>query len=128
MSEEKKAVEAAFQKLNLDINVKATNGEIPERFATVLEKVYQTLVTSEAMRDGHVPNYNDRNERKWEDWFDMETDANNPSGFRFDVSVYTYSATRSVLGPLLSQKTSEQADELGRIQEYIFGDLYKNRK
>jgi hypothetical protein len=128
MSTQIKEVKSAFEKLNLDINVKAITAEIPERFATVLEKVYHTLVASEAIRDGYIPNYNDRSEKKWEDWFDMETDANNPSGFRFHDSDYTAALTDSVLGPLLSQKTSSQADELGRIQELIFADLYKDRK
>lgn len=127
MSTQIKEVQSAFEKLNLDINVKAINTEIPERFAKVLEKVYQTLVVSEVIREGYEPNYNDRNELKWEDWFDMETDANNPSGFRFHDSDFTHATTHSVLGPLLSQKTRDQANEFGRIQEAIFSDLYKNR-
>jgi hypothetical protein len=43
----------------------------------------------------YEPDWNDRSERKWSYWWDMEKDTNNPSGFRFGGTLCAYPNTDS---------------------------------
>lgn len=117
-------VEAAFSKMKLDINVKPTIEGLPDRFSTVLDKVYQLIVVSESIREGYVPNYNN-SDLKYEPWFDLEEWEKNPSGFRFLDSSYARTSTLSVLGPLLSQETEEKSDFFGKTFESLFREVMK---
>lgn len=121
-------VEAAFTKMNLDINVKPTVEGLPSNFSNALDKVYQLMVVSYAMREGWEPDYNNDNQYKYEPWFDLETWDNNPSGFRFNVSGYTRTCTHSVLGPLLCQESREKSDFLGKTFVELFKEAMKPSK
>ncbi|MEO9258569.1 MAG: hypothetical protein ABI207_09305 [Crocinitomicaceae bacterium] len=123
-----KTVEQALEKLNLPSDTKPVITGVDAEFTNILEKVFQALVISKAMREGWEPDYENLNENKFESWFDLNTDEFNPSGFRFIVSVCTDAATGSVIGPLLCQETREASDHFGELMVPIFRDVLKPQK
>jgi hypothetical protein len=106
---------------------KATKSSIPEITGTnseLLLSINHLIVISEAIRDGWKPDYNNSSP-KWFPWFDLETDNNNPSGFRFDDSTYAHSGTTAVLGPLLCQESSDKSEYMATQFEDVFRKVMK---
>lgn len=112
--------EQAFEKMGINPESLKISG-IPEKYIPILEAVFQSLVVSEAFRDGWVPDYDNWDERKYEGWYWMD----GPSGFRFRYSGYTCTYSRSVLGSLLSQKTAQESDDFSKMIEPIFKKVLK---
>lgn len=61
----------------------------PDEIAYKILKVATRAINRED-NDGKdwVPDWQDSDEQKWQAWWDLEKDKNNPSGFRFDASCY----------------------------------------
>lgn len=53
----------------------------PEKHRAALQAAAEMILITDASREKD-PDWNDRDERKWTGWMDMEVDRNNPSGFR----------------------------------------------
>lgn len=113
--------EDACKFFNLDPNVVPGTEGLKENLKAPLVAVYQLMVVSEAIRQGWVPNYDNYNQDKYENIVDLDVTDEDPAGFRFWVSNYTYTDTRSVLGPLLAQETPEKSKYLFTQ----FSDLHK---
>ncbi|MBN9293761.1 MAG: hypothetical protein J0G96_07270 [Flavobacteriia bacterium] len=124
MSKTINTVEQAFEKMNIAPNTKPVITGIPEQYVPILEKVFESLVISDAVRDGWEPDYDDRSQDKYESWFWV----NNPSGFRFDDSDYADTNTGSVLGPLHSQQTTAKSKQFAELTAPIFKELYNPKK
>jgi hypothetical protein len=60
----------------------------------------ETDATNRIDNDGKpwVPDWTNYDERKWQAWWDLELEDNNPSGFRFNGSHYDYASTRTPVG------------------------------
>lgn len=125
MYKEITTVEAAFKKLNIDPATKPSNPNLSKEFSNVLDRTYDLMIISKAIRSGWEPDYNDSNQRKYEPWFDLEVWERNPSGFRFYVSYCTFANSSSVLGPLLCQESAEKSDFLGKTFESLFREIMK---
>lgn len=97
----------------------------PEDLRPALQAVAELLIINKAANrtpEGPwKPDYNDYGERKWEPWFDLEKEESNPSGFRFDVSVFGYSS--SVVGSRLSYRTKEISEAVAKANEGRYKDF-----
>jgi|GEM_PF-5402564 len=118
----------ALEKLKMPLDTKPVITGVDEKYSKTLEKVFQALVISEALREGWEPDYENINQNKYEAWFDLNTDKANPSGFRFGDSYFTRANTHSVFGPLLCQETREASDHFGKLMVPIFRDVLKPQK
>ena len=101
---------------------KLTGKKVPEisgENTEILTNINHLIVVSEAIREGWKPDYNN-GDCKYFPWFDMETDSNNPSGFRFCGSIYTVTSASAVLGPLLCQESREKSDYMAKQFEDVF--------
>jgi len=106
---------------------KATEQTAPEitgENAELLTNINHLVVVSKAIREGWTPDYNN-SDWKWYPWFDLETEENNPSGFRFSDSVFTDTRTSAALGPLLCQESEKKADYFGKQFEDLFRKVMK---
>lgn len=93
----------------------------PERDQKALIAVAKLMILNPVLNDDKLPNWQNRDEYKWEPWFDMEKDENNPTGFRFDVSVYDNSY--SYVGSRLGYRTREISDHAGKVFEDLYRDM-----
>lgn len=91
----------------------------PEELREVLLSDAKLIIVVKAHQGDWKPDWNNSSERKWFPWFDMEVDDNNPSGFRFDGSVYVL--TYSLVGSRLCLPSEELSDHVGKT----FEDLYR---
>jgi len=120
------SIEIAFKKVGLDPNMSINDPELPEKYKRILQNVFELIIASEAIRGNFEPDYENKDQYKWESWYDLNTDENNPSGFRFVCSGYTRTTTGSVLGPLLCQETEEQTIFFSKQFEPILRKLMKD--
>jgi hypothetical protein len=103
--------EVGCQQLGLDPeNCRPDLSTTPEKYRKALMATFEMYVICEASREGVPPNWNDGSERKWTPWFDMEVDKNNPSGFRFFASYYSYTNTITTSGSRLCYRTEAESD------------------
>jgi hypothetical protein len=93
----------------------------PEKHREALAAVAQLFILSDDANKDFEPDYNNNYQRKYSPWVDMETDENNPSGFRFDGAVYVYSGTYADLGSRLVFPNEKATKEF--FEENI--ELYK---
>lgn len=59
---------------------------VPEDLRSFFEGVYDAIVITEAINDGHKPDWDNNDEEKWYPWFDMS-----PSSFGFCAADYVRS-------------------------------------
>src|SRR5690349_1493458 len=103
--------EIGCEKLGLDpLTCKPDVTNVPERFQKAITATFEMYVIVEASREGKVPDWNNSNERKWEPWFDMEVDENNPSGFRFNASGCSLANSGSSGGSRLCYISEAESD------------------
>ena len=112
--------EQAFKKMGINPETLKISG-IPEKYIPILEVVFQSIVISEAFRDGWVPDYDNWDERKYEGWYWMDS----PSGFRGGDSACARTSSLSVLGSLLSQKTEQESDDFSKMIVPLFKKVLK---
>lgn len=113
--------EHACELLNLNpAEIKPNFSMVPERHRLAMEKHFEMVIIAQAInRDEETgedwnPNWDDYSERKWRPWFDLEKDEdNNPSGFRFRVSICDVTVTSSTGGSRLCFKTEEDSNYAG---------------
>lgn len=82
----------------------------PEKLRPAADAILKLLVVTDSIREGHVFDYNNRNEKKWSGWADMETEPNNPSGFRLYVA--RYGNASSGVGARLSLRSEAEVEHL----------------
>jgi hypothetical protein len=80
----------------------------PVKHQAALTATAKTYIITEAINDGHEPDWNNSDEKKWYGWWDMEVDDNNPSGFRFYGAGYDYDGTLTYGGSRLSFRSKER--------------------
>lgn len=90
--------------------------------AAVLSTTKLFLLTGE-MNEGHEFDWNNRQEYKWFPWFDMEVDANNPSGFRFGDSYYDGVTAITGGGSRLCFRNREDSDFAGKTWTPLYRDI-----
>lgn len=76
---------------------------------------YQTQIITEVLNESWVPNWDDRSEEKWENWFNMRSSG---GGFSFYDSFYA--VTRTDVGARLVFKTETLADYAGNQFLHIY--------
>ena len=84
--------------------------KFPVKHQKAITAYAMLVIIAESINEGHEPDWNDRSERKWIPWFDMEVDKNNPSGFRCDGADYDYTATSSAGGSRLCFRSEESCE------------------
>jgi hypothetical protein len=94
----------------------------PEKHREALAAVAQLFILSDDANKDFEPDYNNNDQRKYYPWVDMETEENNPSGFRFDDAGYVCSVAHAFLGSRLVFPNAEAAKEF--FEENI--ELYKS--
>ncbi len=83
------------------------------------DNAYQKLkVIVRALNEGWKPNWDNSSQYKWYPWFYL-----NSAGFRFDGSLYGYSASHSSGGSRLCFSSEALATYAGKKFEYIYKDL-----
>lgn len=92
----------------------------PEKHRKALAAAAKLLILTDVVREGHVFNYQDREEDKRYPVFDLEVDGNNPSGFRFDAA-YCDNAYSGV-GARLSLRSTEEVEHMVKYFEPIYKD------
>lgn len=94
----------------------------PEKHQKALIANAKMIIITEDINEGKEPDWNDRDELKWYPWWDMEVDANNPSGFRFDAAGFAFTTSHSAGGSRLCYRT-KKACEYSAKQFY---DLWRD--
>lgn len=80
------------------------------------ERAYKEMkVVTKCLNEDWVPNFDDVNEPKWYLWFDLQKSKSNPSGFRLNGVVYTFTDTS--VGSRLCFKTEPLAQLAFKIIE-----------
>lgn len=82
---------------------------LPADEAEVEFATHKILRFNKAINEGVVFDYNNRNQRKWEILFDLETYGNNPAGSGFALDVVRFAYTYSYVGSRLAFATEEKA-------------------
>lgn len=117
------SLQEACEKLGYDINnVLPDVSKMPEKKQRSTIAFAALDVISEAAREGKEPDWNDRGQRKWFAWWDMEVDDNNPTGFRFLVSTYSYAYSITGSGSRLCFFSEEDC----KFHAEKFIDLYRD--
>lgn len=111
--------EACFLKGLDSANVLPDVSGFPEEHQEALIALAKLIIIVSAVNGEWKPDWNKSDTLKWYPWFDMETDKNNPTGFRFDDALCFYS--RSDVGSRLCFESREAAEYVGKQ----FTDLYK---
>lgn len=96
---------------------------VPEKHQAAILSTTKLILLTEAINEGHEFNWNDRKERKWRPWFDLEVDNNNPTGFRFVVSCCDGVDTDAGGGSRLCYRTESDSDFAGTAWEKYWRDL-----
>ena len=81
---------------------------------------FKLLIIVEALNDGWFPNWQNRDEEKWQIFFDLEKEPNNPSGFRF-FGAYCYCA-----GSYVPSRLCFKSRDLAVYAAEKFKKLYKD--
>ena len=84
--------------------------KFPVKHQKAITAYAMLVIIAESINEGHEPDWNDRSERKWIPWFDMEVDKNNPSGFRCRDASYGYANTFSSGGSRLCFRSEESCE------------------
>lgn len=79
----------------------------PAKHRAALQAVAEMMLIVDASRSKD-PDWNDGSE-KWTGWMDMETDKNNPSGFRFNVACFDHTIAAAGLGSRLCFESEADA-------------------
>jgi hypothetical protein len=96
----------------------------PEKHQKALLATSKMLIIAEVLNDGWEPDWNDNDEYKYFPWFDMVYHKkNNPSGFRFSVSVCVISFTYTSGGSRLCFRTRALAEYAGKQFVNIYRDM-----
>lgn len=94
----------------------------PTHLQNALTSYAKLLIITEAINEKHVFDWNNWNERKYFPWFDLEKDeTNNPSGFRFLVTIYVFTYSDSAGGSRLCYRNARDAE----FSAVTFIDLWK---
>jgi|GEM_PF-4554663 len=114
-----KTFEDVCEEMGKDVNDYRINiiDPIEDRAIVAMRKLW---LIYELFQDGVELDPHDTNQKKWYPWFDLKVSAANPSGFRFIDSDYTYTASRSVIGPLLWLPDEKTANYVGKTFEAEF--------
>jgi hypothetical protein len=97
--------------------------KFPSKHQKAIIAFAMLVIINEAMNEGKELDWNDDDEYKYYPWFDMEYHKkNNPSGFRFDVTIYGITATYTGGGSRLCFFTREDAKFAGEH----FVDIYRD--
>lgn len=94
----------------------------PEKHRAALLAVAEMFLINDASREKD-PDWNNRREEKHIAWMDMEVDKNNPTGFRFNGTLYTRSHTDAGLGSRLCSESPEDAKHLATHFEGKLRDI-----
>ncbi len=95
----------------------------PEKHRACVAALCHLLILSDdANPKDFEPDYNNGDQRKYGPWADMETDENNPSGFRFDGASCGYTCARAGLGSRLVFPDEKTTKEF--FEDHI--ELYKD--
>jgi hypothetical protein len=95
---------------------------VPARYKKSIIATFMLSVICEASRTKD-PNWNDRSERKWLPWFDMEVDKNNPSGFRLDAAYFDGTLTLSPGGSRLCYESEKEAEYHANQHIQLYRDM-----
>lgn len=87
---------------------------MPTRYQQATVAVAKLFIITEAANEGKEFDWNDYNQLKYRAWFDMEVSKNNPSGFRFRGTLYSYSAAAAGSGSRLCFFTNADAEYHGK--------------
>lgn len=97
--------------------------KVPEKHQKAVMATFEMMIISEASWEGKQPDWNDGSQRKWIPWFDMEVDGNNPSGFRFYVSNFTYTASVSTGCSRICFVSEEECEYHAKQHEAKYRDM-----
>ncbi|HUR65492.1 MAG TPA: hypothetical protein VMZ03_04010 [Chitinophagaceae bacterium] len=92
----------------------------PADHGKALTAAAKLFIVVDALNEGWKPDWNNDDEYKWWNWFDMEKSDDNPSGFRFSFAAYFYS--NSGVGSRLCFKSRQLAE--WAAEHFI--ELYKD--
>lgn len=93
----------------------------PEKHQQSLVAIAKGMIIAEAINEDWEADWNDSDQPKYYPWFDMETEPNNPTGFRFCGSYSGFTGTAVPGGSRLCYKTRALSDYAGKT----FVDLYR---
>lgn len=90
----------------------------PIRFQKAQIAYAKLLIIAEALNEGWAPDWDNQSEWKYWPWFWM-----NKPGFRFGVSLYSYTSTYSSSGSRLCFRTRELSDYAGKTFLSLWQDM-----
>lgn len=81
------------------------------------------LIIVSATNEDRVFDWNNRNQKKWFPWFDMEVDDRNPTGFRFHGTDCVWTSTGTAGGSRLCFHSAEEAEYTAMQHLELFRDI-----
>lgn len=112
--------EEACERLGIEASLPDVSN-IPERFREGTTAAYKLMVITEAQNEGHVFDWNDYDELKYQPYFDLETYGDAPAGSDFSFVACVCDCTFSRVGSRLALRSAEEARHMGTH----FIDLYR---
>ena len=85
--------------------------------------IHEAFNYDDKKKEVYEPDWDDSDEYKWRYWFDMEKDANIPSGFRFYDSLYDFTSTYSTGGSRLCNRNEDISIFIGKHFTELFRDV-----
>lgn len=123
MTEKIKTFEDACEALKIKASVPEV-AALPEKHQKAIVALYKLVIITEALNEGWQPNWNDRNEIKWQPWFEIAASAEKPSGFGFSASAAVNWFAITFCGSRLCFKTQTLCKYAMKQFEQLFIDYY----
>jgi len=114
-----KTFEDACVKLELDPIKLPGVSDIPEKFSKPIIAAYKLMIIYEAINNGWLPDWSNRNQYKYYPWFYVLS-----SGFGFSDSYYRYDGTHASVGSRLCTDSSDKALYIAKQFEAIYQDYF----
>ena len=123
MTEKIKTFEDACEALQIKASVPEV-AALPEKHQKAIIALYKLVIITEALNEGWQPNWNDRNETKWQPWFEIAASEEKPSGFGFSSYDAVGWCTFTLCGSRLCFKSQTLCKYAMKQFEQLFIDYY----
>ena len=123
MTEKIKTFEDACEALKIKASVPEVSA-LPEKHQKAIIALYKLVIITEALNEGWQPNWNERDEIKWQPWFEIAASAEKPSGFGFSDGFTDYWSTRTLCGSRLCFKSQTLCRYAIKQFNQLFIDYY----